>query len=284
MAVCWMNGSMIPAEEARVSVFDHGLLYGDGVFEGVRFYHGRPFRLREHLQRLCDSARAIALSMPYSEDEWRQAVMRTIEALGEPEGYLRVVLTRGVGTLGIDPFSCVSANAFIIADRLKMFDRQGIRVVIASSRRAEVDVLDARIKSLNYLPQVLARLEASRAGADEALLLNARGFLAEGAASNVFLVRDGVLLTPMLTDGALAGVTRAWVLEQARALGMMTRECGLTPYDLHTAEECFLTGSGAELVPVSEVNGRALPSSPGPFFLELRSAFRRAILQECGDG
>ncbi len=282
---CWMNGAIVPPERACVSVLDHGLLYGDGVFEGIRFYHRRPFLLEAHLARLRDSARAIALSLPLSDAELARAVAETIAAHPGRDGYLRLVVTRGAGALGLDPDGCEPTVFIVAADLATGWKgaRKGAKVVISSLRKAAPDTLDPRIKSLNYLPHILARIEARRAGADEALLLNARGHLAEGAADNLFIVKGGELRTPPVTDGALAGVTRALVLEFAAKLHIPARECPLAPWDLHTADECFLTGTGAEMIPVAEADGRALPACPGPVFTRLEAAFRRAIEEACHD-
>jgi len=282
-AVCWIGGAIVPAEEARVCVLDHGLLYGDGVFEGIRFYGGRAFLLAEHLRRLADSARAIALALSWSSVQLTRVVDDVIQAYGSPDGYLRIVVTRGQGPLGINPASCASPELIVIADRLAMVDESarahGIRVVIASTRRLPADGLDPRIKSLNYLNHILARIEANRAGVEEALMLNHAGKVAEGTADNVFIVRDGVLRTPPVTDGALAGITRGLVIRLAREAGMEVRESSLAPYDLYTADECFLTGTGAELIPVREVDGRVLEASPGRVFEKLSQNFAAAIQQ-----
>lgn len=283
-AICWLNGKLMPAKEASIPVLDHGLLYGDGVFEGIRFYHGRPFRLEAHLERFIDSAKAIALALPWSQDEMAAAVNGTIEAFPGDKGYLRVVATRGVGPLGINPSTCSNPNFFVIADQLRMIDsaklERGVRVVIAATRRLSPDGLDPRIKSLNYLNHILARIEANAAGADEALLLNAHGRIAEGSADNVFIVRRGELLTPPAIEGALEGITRNLVLELARAAGIPARETPLAPYDLYTADECFLTGTGAELIPVAEIAGRHMVSAPGRIFLQLKESFATKINKE----
>lgn len=288
MALCWLNGEIMDAREARIPVLDHGLLYGDGVFEGIRFYRGRPFRLAEHWRRLRDSARAIALPVPLSQEAMAAAVDQLLTAFGAQEGYLRLVVTRGVGPLGLDPSRCVEPNVFIIADHLALVSAaaraQGACVVIAATRRLGADGLDPRIKSLNYLNHILARIEANQAGADEAILLNAAGRIAEGSADNIFLVRDGALATPPPIEGALAGVTRAVVIELARQLGIPCAETPLAPYDLYNADECFLTGTGAELIPVRLVDGRALGSCPGPVFQRLQRAFLARVEAECGPG
>lgn len=283
-AICWIDGRIRPAREAGVSVLDHGLLYGDGVFEGIRFYHGRPFRLDEHLQRLDDSARAIALTVPSGRDELERAVAETVAAFPQEAGYLRLVVTRGPGPLGLDPAPCHRPTLFIVAHGLALVSdearRRGIRLITASTRRLGSDGIDPRIKSLNYLNNILARIEANTAGADEALLLNAAGRVAEGSADNVFAVcRDG-LVTPPVSEGALDGVTRRLVIELATAAGIKVVERPMATYDLYTARECFLTGTGAELIPVAEVDGRPLPERPGPVFRDLLQRFRRVIEEE----
>jgi len=282
--VCWLNGKIMPAQEACVPVLDHGLLYGDGIFEGIRFYHGRAFRLAQHLSRLYRSASAIRLMIPQDDATLVAAVKNTIVAFGAPAGYLRLVVTRGVGKLGIDPTSCMQPNVFIIADELSMTSErmlyEGARVIVATTRRIAPDALDPRIKSLNYLNHVLARMEATHAGADEAILLNAQGHVAEGTADNVFVVRDGTLLTPPVTDGALEGITRAVILELAAENGIPWAERSLGTYDLYMAEECFLTGTGAELIPVCKVDGRLLGVCPGPVFSQLQTAFRELVERE----
>ncbi|HSC66483.1 MAG TPA: branched-chain-amino-acid transaminase [Cellvibrio sp.] len=283
-AVCWLNGKIVAPEQASISVFDHGLLYGDGVFEGIRFYNGRAFRLHAHLERLRLSARAIALAIPYSIEQLTQAVIDTIAAAQETNGYLRLVVTRGAGPLGIDPSGCHSPQLFIIADSLHMVSErvrnEGAKVIIAATRRLGADGLDPRIKSLNYLNHILARMEATHAGADEAILLNSAGRIAEGSADNIFIVQRGELLTPPVIEGALDGITRQVVLELAVKLGIRTREIPLAPYDLFTADECFLTGTGAELIPVGIAAGRSIPQCPGPVYLRLAAAFRELVNQE----
>ncbi len=284
--MCWLDGELLPLDQARLPVRDHGLLYGDGVFEGIRYYQGRPFRLRAHLRRLRDSAAAIALVPPLDEAAMAAAIERLIAAAGGGDGYLRLLLTRGEGPLGLDPSGCGRPHLVIMADVLALVDgearRRGIDVIVAATRRLDPDGLDPRIKSLNYLNQVMARMEATRAGAAEAILLNRAGRVAEGTADNLFIVRDGELRTPPVVDGALDGITRGVVMELAAAEGIRCRECSLTPYDLYTADECFLTGTGAELIPVATVDGRPLGQAPGPLFRRLQGAFTDLIAAECG--
>jgi branched-chain amino acid aminotransferase len=283
-AVCWMNVALLPAAKATVSVFDHGLLYGDGVFEGIRFYNHRPFRLDAHLARLTSSARAIALQVPYGRDQLTAAVGQTIAAFGRARGYLRLVVTRGSGPMGLDPRGCVRPNVFIIADELNLVGtsarEEGARLIVASTRRLPADGLDPRIKSLNYLNNTLARIEANHAGADEAVLLNGAGRVAEGTTENLFIVRGGDLLTPPVTEGALDGITRHCVIALARDAGIPVREIAVAPYDLYTADECFLTGTGAELIPVRDIDGRSLTSCPGPLFLTLQDRFADLVARE----
>ncbi len=283
--ICWIDGAVVPASEARVSVLDHGLLYGDGVFEGIRFYHGRPFRLTQHLDRLDRSARAIALDVPLARQALVQAIEHTVSCFDKPNGYLRLVVTRGVGSMGIDPLACDNPQLFIIAGHLRVVSAdtrdEGIRVITASTRRLPSDGLDARIKSLNYLNHILARIEANHAGADEAVLLNAHGRVAEASVENLFIVRDGELLTPPGIEGALEGITRQCVCEAASDIGIAVREAPLAPYDLYNADECFLSGTGAELIAVREVDGRHLPACPGPVFDRVQTAFRALVNREC---
>lgn len=283
-AKCWINGEVMAAADAKISVFDHGFLYGDGVFEGIRFYNRRVFRLPLHLKRLQRSAQAMQLNIPYSMTELEAAIYATMNATSLTEGYLRLVITRGVGPLGINPQTCERSAVIIIADQLKMISdtqrEQGASLVIASTRKMTPDRLDSRIKSLNYLNNIMARMEANQAGADEAVMLNDRGFVAEGTADNLFVVRDGELLTPAVTEGALAGITRYTVLELAAQEGITARETVLTPYDLYTADECFLTGTGAKLIPVRRVDGRVITHCPGLVYRQLSAAFSALIRRE----
>lgn len=286
--VYWLNGRIVPTEQACIPLTDHGLLYGDGVFEGIRFYHGRALRPGQHIERLYRSARALCLIIPCNEGELTAAIEETIAAYGGPDGYLRVVVTRGPGKLGLDSKSCGRPNLFIIADALTMAGAEvharGARVIISSTRRLPPDGLDPRIKSLNYLNHILARIEAANADADEAILLNAQGRVTEGTADNLFIVRGGKLYTPPASDGALQGITRELVMELADELGIAYSEISLSAYDLYTADECFLTGTGAELIPVREVDGRVFTSSPGPLFTRVQQAFQALVRRECGGG
>ena len=283
-AICWINGNLMPASQASISVFDHGFLYGDGIFEGLRFYHRKVFRLPLHLQRLQRSAAALMLDLPMDAESLTAAINELVAASPLDHGYLRIIITRGTGHLGIDPANCSNPQVIMIADELQMIDESqrasGIRAIIASTRRQTPDRLDPRIKSLNYMNSILARMEANLAGVDEAILLNDRGCIAEGTADNLFIVREGRLLTPAATEGALAGITRQTILELAAAEGIPASETVLTAYDLYTAEECFITGTGARLIPVREVDGRHIRQCPGQTFRRLEAAFDRLIALE----
>ena len=284
----WINGDLVPAAQAQVSVFDHGLLYGDGVFEGIRIYGGRVLKLDTHLRRLDASARAIRLSIPYAHEALAEAVRSTCRANDVADGYVRLVVTRGVGPLGINPFQCQAPRVIVIAARLKLFPaslyEQGVRVVFSSYLRNHPQALSPRIKSLNYLNNVLAKAEAIEAGADEAILFNHLGHVAEGGAENLFLVRHGSgaseLLTPSLECGPLAGVTRGIVLELAERMGLPTRETVLTRFDIQTADEAFFTGTGAEIVPVVNAGGAVIGAGvPGPVTRRVIHAFREYVAE-----
>jgi branched-chain amino acid aminotransferase len=279
----WIDGAIVDGPEARIPVTDHGLLYGDGVFEGIRVYAGRLFRLDAHMARFEVAARAIALELPGGIAAVRDIVLATVRAHGEPEAYVRLIATRGEGELGVDPTTCESPRLICLADRVRIYPEQklrhGVDLVTSSLRRPPPDVLDPRVKSLNYLNNVLAKLEARQRGADEALMLNAAGMIAEASVANIFAVRGGVLLTPLPTDGALEGITRQTVLEIAATQGIPAREQTLSRFDLFAAEEAFLTGSGAGLVPVRSLDGRTIGAgAPGPVFEKVRAAFADAIV------
>jgi branched-chain amino acid aminotransferase len=275
---CWVNGKLATRDEAKVSVYDHGFLYGDGVFEGIRFFNGRPFMLDEHLIRLRKSAQAIALKVPYDNQIITAAIEQVIDSFESDSGYLRLVVTRGVGPLGLDPRGCAKPSLFIMADQLSIISEQirteGAELIIASIRRLPSDGLDPRIKSLNYLNQILARMEANRVGADEAVLLNQAGRIAEGTTDNIFIFTDGKLLTPPVTEGALEGITRNLVIQLAQQSGISVAESPLTSYDLYNADECFLTGTGAELIPVYKIDGRSVKACPGPIFQQLEKRYQ----------
>jgi branched-chain amino acid aminotransferase len=281
-AKVWIDGAVIEATEARVPVTDHGLLYGDGVFEGIRIYRGGLFRLDRHLARLEVGLKALALEPAGGVAAMRDIVLATARAYGEREAYTRLVVTRGEGALGVDPTTCGEPRVFCLVDRVAIYPesrlRDGIDLATSSFRRPSPDVLDPRVKSLNYLNNALAKLEARRAGADEALLLNAAGQVAEASVANLFAVCDGALLTPSVSDGALEGITRGTLLELAEGLGISAGPRTLGRFDLLAASEVFLSGSGAGLVPVRSLDGRAIGRGvPGPIFERLRDAFNAAL-------
>lgn len=276
MYACLIDGKICEGQEASISVMDHGLLYGDGIFEGLRFYAKRIFRLDQHLKRLQDSATAIGLTLPMPHVDMTQALYKAIDTSNLVDGYIRLVVTRGVGALGINPLTCRDAKTIMIVDKLQIVSnaaiQEGAHLLIASTRRLGADQLDPRIKSLNYLNQIMAKREALAAGMDEAIMLNQQGYVAEGSADNIFIVKNGALLTPSTLDGALEGITRGVIFEIADSLGIACNETSLTPFDLVTADECFLTGTGAEMIPVARIGGTTLPQGTD-IFKQLQKAF-----------
>lgn len=278
----WINGKLIPSEQATVSVFDHGLLYGDGVFEGMRIYGGKVFHLQEHLVRLDESARAICLKIPMSIEAIAKATNETVAANELVDGYIRLVLTRGAGTLGLDPNRCSDPQLIIIADKITLYPEEfyenGLKIITSSVIRNHPAALSPRIKSLNYLNNIMAKIEGLQAGCVEALMLNHKGEVAECTGDNIFLVKNGELLTPPLDAGILGGVTRDVVLKLAATAGITTHEKALTKHDVYIADECFLTGSAAEVIPVVEVDSRKIgEGTPGPVTAKLRDAFYKAV-------
>jgi branched-chain amino acid aminotransferase len=282
-ALCWMDGRVVPAAEAHISIYDHGLLYGDGVFEGLRFYQRRVFRLQAHLQRLQQSANAISLSLPLNLHQITGVIEQLIAAGDMNDGYLRMVVTRGAGNLGIDPRKCAAPNLFIIADELSVVNqsKRGIKLHIASTRSMPAQCLDPKIKSLNYLNHILARIEANTHGADESLMLNIHGMISEGTVDNIFIVTKGKLLTPPVSDGLLQGITRDVILQIADELDIPCGETSLTIYDVINADECFLTGTGAELIPVVQIDHHLFEAANNPMFPIIESAFLKKVKAEC---
>jgi branched-chain amino acid aminotransferase len=274
----YINGTLYDKENAKVSVYDHGLLYGDGVFEGIRSYGGKVFRLPQHLERLWNSAKAIRLTIPIGRDRMAQAIVDTLAANGIQDGYIRLVVTRGAGSLGLDPNRTSDPQVIVIADLISMYPQQyyelGLEIVTVSTIRNHPAALSPRIKSLNYLNNILAKIEGLQAGCVEALMLNHKGEIAECTADNIFLVHKGVLVTPPIDAGILEGVTREAVIELARAAGTTVREIPLTRHDVFVADECFLTGTAAEVVPVVKVDGRLIgDGKPGPMTHDLMRRF-----------
>jgi branched-chain amino acid aminotransferase len=281
----YIDGQFYDRESAKVSVFDHGLLYGDGVFEGIRVYNRRIFRHRAHLERLYDSARALALTIPLRIEEMQQVVEETVRRNQREEVYIRLLVTRGVGELGIDPLSCPKPSVIVIVNDVRVYPRElyagGIKVMTSATRQVSHEAVDPRIKSLNYLKNILAKIDAQQAGAHEAIMLNAEGFIAECTADNLFVVHGGHLLTPSPQDGALGGITRGVILELAAEARIPAAEARLTRYDLYTADEAFVTGTGAELMPIASADGRLLADGkPGPITGRLTQAFHALVRNE----
>lgn len=258
----FIDGSYLDEKNAKVSVFDHGLLYGDGIFEGIRAYNGRVFRLKEHIDRLFYSAKAILLDIPMSHQELMAAVCHTCKENDIRDGYIRLVVTRGVGTLGLNPNRCKDPSVIIIADKIQLYPeeyyKKGLTIVTVPTTRNLHSALNPAIKSLNYLNNILAKIEANNAGCEEAVMLNSEGFVAECTGDNIFIVKGNCLLTPPLSAGALYGITRGVVMEIAKKAGLIVSEPNLTRYDLFNADECFLTGTGAEVIPVVKIDGREI--------------------------
>jgi len=275
----WLNGELLDRADAKVSVFDHGVLYGDGVFEGIRSYGGKVFRLEAHVRRLFDSARGIRLAIPMSQDEMARAITGTLEANGLKDSYLRAVVTRGEGTLGLDPNRCPKPNVFIICDKIALYPQElyenGLEIVPAATMRNHPNAVNPRLKSLNYLNNILAKIEAIDAGTLEAVMLNHLGYVAECTGDNLFIVRDSVVFTPPISAGILEGITRDEIISIAREQGLTVREENLTRQDLYVADECFLTGTAAEVVPVVRIDKRPIgDGTPGPITRQLADAFR----------
>jgi branched-chain amino acid aminotransferase len=282
----FIDGKFYAQSEAKVSVFDHGLLYGDGIFEGIRFYNGRVFRLEEHLERLWDSARSIRLEIPMSMREMTEALRETIRENDLREGYIRLLVTRGVGNLGLNPEQCKQPSVIIIAMTITLYPeslyQKGLTVVTVPTRRTNPGALNPAVKSLNYLNNVMARIEANLSGADEALMLNDAGNVAECTADNVFIIKRGQMFTPPISAGALRGITRAVVFEIAAELGIKVVETDVTRHDVFIADECFLTGTAAEIIPVIEVDGRRIGTGkPGPISARMIARFRQ-LTRETG--
>jgi branched-chain amino acid aminotransferase len=278
----FINGEYKKKEEATVSVFDHGFLYGDGIFEGIRVYDGNIFRLKEHIQRLYDSAKSILLHVPYTQEEMEKLVCEAVRKNGLRDAYIRLVISRGPGDLGLDPSKCEAPNVIIIVDQVRLFSRElyekGISVITVPTRRNIPDALDPKIKSLNYLNNILVRIEANKAGVAEALMLGMNGYVAEGSGDNVFIVKRGVLYTPPCYIGALEGVTRNVIIELAEKLGYLVKEQPFTRHDVYVADEVFLTGTAAEVIPVVEVDGRTIGTGvPGAIVKQLMEEFAKVV-------
>jgi branched-chain amino acid aminotransferase len=276
----YINGKLFDKEDAKISVYDHGLLYGDGVFEGIRSYGGKVFRLAEHLDRLWDSAKAIWLQIPVSKPEMARAIEDTLAENGIKDGYIRVVVSRGCGTLGLDPNKCSDPQVIIITDHISLYPdelyQKGLEIVTVCTLRNHPAALNPRVKSLNYLNNILAKIEGLQAGCIEALMLNHKGEVAECTGDNLFLVRHGRITTPPNEAGILEGITRQAVINLARDLGIDVREAPLTKHDVYIADECFLTGTAAEVVPVVKVDSRPIgDGTPGKITRQLMAQFKK---------
>lgn len=282
----YIDGKFYSEADAKISVFDHGLLYGDGIFEGIRFYNGRVFRLEEHLERLWDSARSICLEIPMSRPEMEEALLETIRQNDLREGYIRLLVTRGVGNLGLNPAQCLRPSVIIITAQIALYPesvyKSGLTVVTCATRRTNPASLNPAVKSLNYLNNVMARVEANLAGADEALMLNDAGYVSECTADNIFIIKHGQLFTPPIAAGALRGITRSVALEVAAELGIKIHETNITRHDVFVADECFLTGTAAEIIPVIKVDGRLIGNGkPGAITARTIARFRE-LTRESG--
>ncbi|MBS0662368.1 MAG: branched-chain-amino-acid transaminase [Verrucomicrobia bacterium] len=281
----YLDGKFVDEADAKVSVFDHGLLYGDGVFEGIRLYGGNIFRLDEHLERLEYSAKAILLPMPLSRKELSEVTCETCRQNKLTDAYIRLVITRGVGDLGLAPWLCAKPSLFVIASKIALYPKEhyenGLSIVTVPTRRINPAALPPTIKSLNYLNNILGKIEARQFGALEAIMLNDQGYIAECTADNVFVVHKGEIITPAASQGALKGITRSTIFDIAKELKLPIREADMTRYDVWVSDECFLTGSGAEVIPVVKLDGREIGTGkPGPITQQVLASFRRRVLVE----
>src|SRR4026208_876471 len=283
----YVNGKYCDEEDAKVSVFDHGLLYGDGIFEGIRAYNGRVFKLKEHIDRLFYSAKAILLTIPLSHSNMMEAVVDTCRRNKIRDGYIRLVVTRGVGGLGLNPNRCKKPSVIIIADKIQLYPvemyERGLEIITVPTVRNLHSALNPAIKSLNYLNNILAKIEANNGGCEEAIMLNAEGYVSECTGDSVFIIKAGQMFTPPLSAGALYGITRSVVIDLAREAGIEVSEPNLTRYDMFNADECFLTGTGAELIPVVKIDGRVIGTGkPGPVTMSLVAKYK-ALTQRSGE-
>ncbi len=281
----YLNGQFVSKNEAKVSVFDHGFLYGDGIFEGIRCYEGIVFRLDEHLKRLYESALSIMLEIPLSYEEMKEAVLETVRKNQLQDAYIRLIVSRGVGDLGLDPRSCPQPQVIIIAGQIKLYPQElydnGMEVVTIPTRRNVPDALNPKIKSLNYLNNILAKIEATRAGVMEALMLNTEGFVCECTGDNIFIVKNGRVITPPTYLGALDGITRRVIMDICRDQEIECAEEPFTRHDVFVADECFLTGTAAEVIPVTKLDGRQIGTGmPGPVTKKLIAEFRKRVTVE----
>lgn len=278
----YLDGEYVTKENAKVSVYDHGFLYGDGIFEGIRIYNGNIFKCKEHLDRLYDSAHSIKLEIPLTYEEMEEALVETVRRNGLRDGYIRLVVSRGFGDLGLDPRRCKKASIVIIVEQLAIYKEEdyinGLKVVSVSTRRNIPDALDPKIKSLNYLNNILVKIQANLAGVGEALMLNSQGYVAEGSGDNIFIVKNGVLTTPPAYIGALEGITRAAIIDICDKIGYQVKEEPFTLHDVYVADEVFLTGTAAEVIAVRECDARIIGSGKaGPITTHLLKEFRKIV-------
>jgi len=283
--VIYLDGKFVGEDEAKVSVFDHGLLYGDGVFEGIRLYQGNVFRLDEHLERLEYSAKAILLNLPWTRAEIAEATCETCRRNNLTDGYIRLVVTRGVGDLGLSPWLCPKPSLIIIASKIKLYPEEhytkGLSIVTVPTRRINPSALPPTIKSLNYLNNILAKIEAKQFGALEAIMLNDQGYVAECTGDNIVIVHKGAIIAPAASQGALKGITRSAIIDIAKELNVPFVEADMTRYDVWCADECFLTGTAAEVIPVVKLDGREIgDGKPGPITHRVLECFRKRVLAE----
>ncbi len=282
----WLNGKIVPEKEAKVSVFDHGLLYGDGIFEAIRSYNGRLFKLKEHLERLYRSAKSIMLKVPLSSNELEEAIIKTLLSNNLlKDAYIRVVVTRGKGDLGLDPAKCPSPTVFIITSKIQLYPQElyekGLALVTVATRRNDIEALNPAIKSLNYLNNILAKIEATNAGALEAIMLNRDGYVVECSADNIFIVKEKTLYAPPVSVGILEGITRNVIIGLAQSFKIPVKENLLTRYDLYNSDEVFLTGTAAEIIPVTRIDGRIIKDGKvGMFTKRLMTGFKKLVNQE----
>ena len=274
-----LDGKLVPEAEAKISVFDHGLLYGDGCFEGIRIYNGRVFKLTEHLVRLHESARSILLTIPVSFEELEQATLQTVAANGLRDGYIRLVITRGIGSLGLNPYQCPKASVIIIASTISLYPKEkyenGLTMVTCATRRPAPAALSPQVKSLNYLNNVMAKIEAIQGGGEEGVMLNEQGYVAECTGDNLFLVKRGEVFTPPISSGALDGITRRTVMDLLKEMGVPCQEVMMTRHDIFTADECFLTGTAAEVIAAVVLDRRPIgDGKPGPLTKRLVEKFQ----------
>lgn len=281
----YVNGEYFPKEEAKISVFDHGFLYGDGIFEGIRAYGGRVFRLKEHIDRLYDGARGIMLDIPITKSEMTEVVLQTLQRNQLSDAYIRLVVSRGPGDLGLDPRNCTKPTVICITDKIVLYPEklynEGMEIITAATRRNPAEGVNPQMKSLNYLNNIMAKIEANLAGVPEAMLLNTEDYVAECTGDNIFIVKSGVLITPPPYTGILVGITRNAIMELAEKLGIVVKEEVFTRYEVFTADECFLSGTAAEAIPVVKVDGRPIADGkPGPITRKITEAFKKLIKTE----